>query len=68
MNGINSIKCSCGIIYKLNEFINHFENCDLFYNEFKDFDFKIIQLLKQFINSKNSLIIIIFLLNRILKI
>ena len=68
MNGINSIKCSCGIIYKLNEFNNHFENCDLFYNEFKDFDFKIIQLLKQFINSKNSLIIIIFLLKRILKI
>ena len=68
MNETNSIKCECNITYKLNEFINHYQKCTKFYNKFKDFDFKIVQLLKEFINSRESLIIIIFLLKRFLKV
>ena len=68
MNDDDPIKCVCGIRYELKEFINHFKKCDLFYSKFKDFDCKMVALLKQFINSKDNLIIIIFLINRFMDI
>ena len=67
MNEDDSIKCVCGKKYELDNFINHFNKCELFYIQYKDFDFKIVQLLKQFITSRESLIIIIFLLNRFIE-
>ena len=58
------INCECGKTFEENEFMKHFKNCQTLINKYKDFDYIITNLLKSYINNKNSLIIIRFLFKR----
>ena len=62
------IKCECGKLYKEKEFKNHFKNCIKLHEKYEEFDAKIIHLLKKYIISKDSLLIIKFFLKRFIKI
>ena len=57
------LKCTCGKTFQESEFINHFKNCNQFKDEFKNFDSKVIELIKPFTNSIDNLKILKFLLN-----
>ena len=61
------IQCICGNKYDKKEFKKHFKNCCKFIEKFKDFDFKISQLIKKYYKVKHA-IIIQFLLQRYIKI
>ena len=62
------IFCECGLSFKENEFTMHFRQCKILYHKYEDFDFKLSQLLKKYINSIESLIIINFFFKRLIKI
>ena len=62
------IKCECGVIFKKQDFKNHFRKCIDLISKFQAFDYKMIQLIKTYINSKESMIIIKFFLQRYIKI
>ena len=62
------IKCECGDIFKKQDFKNHFRKCIDLISKFQAFDYKMIQLIKTYINSKESMIIIKFFLQRYIKI
>lgn len=51
------IKCECGNSMNIKEFNSHFIFCEQLINKYKDFDFKLSQLLKLNLNSNNILII-----------
>ena len=56
----------CGKKYDKKEFKKHFKNCHKFLEKFKDFDFKISELIKKYYKIKNASIIQ-FLLQRYIK-
>ena len=47
------ILCKCSKTFDRKEFNNHFKNCEAYKNEFKDFEFKLSLLLKEYINKDN---------------
>ena len=60
------IQCVCGTKYDKKEFKKHYKNCCKLLEKFKDFDFKISQLIKKYYKLKNASIIQ-FLLQRYIK-
>ena len=62
------IRCNCGLLIKENQIQNHFKDCSILYNYYIDLDFKINQLIKTYINSKDSLIIVRFLFKKVMQI
>ena len=58
------IKCKCGELFGKIDFKKHFKNCASLKSKFKDFDFKMLQLIKAYLNSKEDLVIIKFFLQR----
>ena len=61
------IQCICGTQYKKQEFKKHFKNCNKFLEKFKDFDYKISTIISSYFKSKKNASIIIFLLERYIK-
>ena len=62
-----NIECECGIIISEMKFKDHFKDCSKLFNKYKDLDFKINKLIKEYIDSKESLIIVKFLFKRFIK-
>ena len=62
------LQCECGELIEKNDFKKHFKKCVPLIHKYKNFDFKIIQLIKSYLDSKESFIIIIFFLQRYIKI
>ena len=58
----NKIKCKCGITFTKNEFLQHFQKCQDFKNNFKHFDQEFGEILKRYSEPKENLFIIKFLL------
>ena len=56
------VKCMCGDIFTFPNFQKHFRNCLRFKAEFKEFDYKIGELLKAYSEPKEKLLIVRFLL------
>ena len=64
MSDINNVKCKCNAIFNEEEFSRHFQKCDDFRKNFKDFDAKFGELLKQFSHPTENLLIIRVLLKQ----
>ena len=47
------IKCCCKNLFNKNQFENHFKKCELFKQKFKQFDTKLVLLLKEFKNIED---------------
>ena len=62
------IKCECGELFSKQNFKTHYKKCAELIHKFKEFDFKMIQLIKKYLNSKERLILIKFFLQRYVKI
>ena len=62
------IKCECGELFTKQNFKTHYKTCAELIHKFKEFDFKMIQLIKKYLNSKERLILIKFFLHRYVKI
>ena len=62
-----NIQCTCGIKYNKKEFKQHFRNCKLFLEKYKDFDFKISTIISKYFKYRKTESIIIFLLERYIK-
>ena len=63
-----TILCECNLSFNENDFLKHFKSCKILFDKYKDFDYKISQLLKNYIDSQNSLSIIKFLFKRFINI
>jgi len=64
MSNINYIKCRCEEVFDEAGFHGHFSKCINFKRDFKNFDFKFGEILKEFAEPKENLLIIRFLLNQ----
>lgn len=62
------IKCVCEKLFEEKEFKEHFKKCEKLIAKYKDIDYQISQLIKSYINSKESLIIIKFMFKRYIKV
>ena len=62
------IMCECGQLFAESKFKTHFKTCKPLIDKYTDFDFKMIQLIKTYLNSRENLIIIKFFLERYIKI
>jgi len=60
----NHIKCKCNVILSEEEFIKHFGKCEDFRKNFKNFDASFGELLKQYSEPKENLLIIRVLLKQ----
>ena len=58
------LKCVCGQQFLEEEFGKHYTQCSLFKQQFKEFDTKFGELLKQYSEPKENLLIIEFLLKQ----
>ena len=61
------ILCECGGSFYEIEFKKHFKKCIKLLEKYKNFDFKMTQLFKEYLDSRESLIIIKFFLKRFIK-
>lgn len=64
---VENFFCECGESFEEKEFKSHFKKFQKLFEKYKNFDFKISLLFKEYINSKESLIIIKFFLMRFMK-
>ena len=62
------ICCECGFYFSEDNFKNHLKLCDKFKSKYKDFDYKLGKLLRNYANSDSSLIHIKYSLQAIIKI
>lgn len=60
----NVLKCKCGTIFTEDEFSKHFARCDDFKKTFKTFDAQFGELLKNYSEPKDHLLIIRVLLRQ----
>lgn len=58
------IKCKCSTMLSEEEFTKHFSRCDDFRKTFKNFDAQFGELLKQYSDPKDNLLIIRVLLKQ----
>ena len=62
------INCKCGcVIMNEKEIENHFKKCNFLFDKYKDIDFKIGQIIKTYINSREDLIIIKYMFGKFIK-
>ena len=62
------ILCLCKTMFNINEFKDHFLKCEKFKKRFDIFDYLMVQLLKNFINSLNDALIVKIFLQQYLKV
>ena len=62
------IKCMCGQQFSESEFLKHFRNCLQFKNEFKKFDSTLGELIKEYSQPKEKLLIVRFLLKQYIEV
>ena len=62
-----SYKCICNSYFEASEFKKHFSNCKKFCEEYKDFDKKISELIKEYFKSEETLFHLEFLMKIYLK-
>ena len=62
------ILCLCKTMINIDEFKNHFLKCEKFKKRFDVFDYLMVQLLKNFINSLNDALIVKIFLQQYLKV
>lgn len=60
----NQVKCKCNAFFTEEEFSKHFQRCDDFRKYFKNFDAQFGELLKQYSDPKENLLIIRVLLKQ----
>jgi hypothetical protein len=61
-----NVKCKCGIFFSEEQFNKHFPSCQEFRKVFKNFDMQFGELLKQFSEPKDNLLIMKVLLKQYL--
>jgi hypothetical protein len=61
-----NVKCKCGIFFSEEMFNKHFPHCQEFRKVFKNFDMQFGELLKQFSEPKDNLLIMRVLLKQYL--
>jgi hypothetical protein len=61
-----NVKCKCGLFFDEEAFSRHFSGCQEFRKVFKNFDMQFGELLKQFSEPKDNLLIMRILLKQYL--
>jgi len=58
------IKCKCDVVLEEREFLSHFGSCSSFKKDFKSFDQKFGEILREYSEPKENLLIVKVLLNQ----
>jgi hypothetical protein len=64
MSVASFIKCKCDEIFDDRDFLGHFPSCQQFKRDFKNFDQKFAEILREYSDPKENLLIVRVLLNQ----